>query len=455
MTVEIPTKQGLFESAPPTLRRADGPSILTFEFQKGQIYPLGERRIELRESERLFLERLQGQIKEEQVQTVSVSAEKMLKVALETPKSVHGTEGSWFLDLPRDLVTFIAEKRFGRAATRGKHDFESPVTLMRHRSDQWIRETCRTGSFLWEMGTIIEGADGKMLAISFSIPWENKRPAWYKKLSRKRIFVDRERAINADESDVWWREAILSNPIIWGRFEEVDLKTRPRYSQRLLSEISPELTGEEMHEFIRGAKDIRGYFIRAREDEFPNTIKLELFLGEQNWLEPYPKTQKKEPAPGSYEYKKERQPPSRKMWVLGSGSLYNAEALDDPNPELYVFIVLGDQTDSQGVVKITHLEIGDYERGVCYFINSPEFGDAFARLKKGIFNINRKEETRPLREWGIRRIIELFERAKARAEVDSKTYWGKGEAQGFSSHTKSTIQSAETLLQEKLKKLKA
>ncbi len=474
MTVEIPTKgKNLLESAPPTLRRVDEPTILTFEFQKEQIHPLGEWRHDFRENEKLFLERLQGQIREKQIQTVSVSAEEMLKAALEIPKSIYDTNGFWFSDLPHDLVTLIAEKRFGRAATRGKYDPESPVTIMRHRSERWTQETCRTGSLLWEMGIIIEGADGRMLVISFSIPWENKRPVWYKKLTAKEIFVGRkdiledfsfmttgksqeqnmlERAINADESEIWWGQAILSNPIIRGRYEEVDLKTRPGYSERVLSEISPELTGKGMHEFIRGAKYIRGYFISAREGKIPNTVTTDLFLDEQNWLEPYPKTQKTEPAPGTYEYKKKNEPPARKMWVSSLGLLANKEALDEQNPELSVFIGLNKQTDSQGEVKVTHLKIDDFERGVSYFFNSPAFGDAFARLKR--LRIHSEKDTRPLKEQSIRRAIELFKRAKVRAEVDSETYWNTGRTQGFSPRTISIIQSAEALLQEKLEKLK-
>lgn len=305
----------LVEAAPGTLARRGSPALANPElFHKINDFDFYTR---LSEDAKRLSERIKVASRNERITASNVSAQEMLTTALETPKNIHLTYGEWFLNTISNLSSFIAIQRFGRRSWEKRRIIgRDPASMFYRRTEKWrkgTRKTATSGGNLWEFGIIVENKGGNFRIFSISVPWDGTMIPWYEHLTPKRIFVGREReldiisqtltgksmeearveaAFNSNDTRVWWGQANRANTILRGRFEEVEMRTRPQFYDRVIDQIKAQTSPKQLYDSIASAKSISGYYVTARKSNFPGAVDLELHLDSQNWLEPYPTREK-------------------------------------------------------------------------------------------------------------------------------------------------------------------
>lgn len=480
MSEEERKETSLVDAAPLTLRRTSDP-VVTMPKRYDDVSTFDYWQDADRGTED-FLDKFKTGLTNGEVVSWNLPARRLLELGLSIPKDVKDTEGYWFTDTVRDLRYFIMEQRFGRKGARQPLFSDDAHTSFELKSEKWQKETWSAASYanLWEMGVLIEGENGDLRTLSISTPWDETYVSWFKRLTPKKIFIGRERelnmfnvmltgksvernnieaAFNATDTQVWWGQAMTSNldNIVRGRYEEIRRKIGIPFSKRVLDDLKASLPTKEVHELIRNAKRISGYYVKAYKGKLPTegSVEVKFYVDTNNWVAPIVITEKPTPSRGTFEYLEANKPPSERMWIHGAGSLYNTEDSKE-HGSFSVFIVL--EKNGSGEDRVNSIQISrrvklrdGLERDFIYYIGHGEFGDGVYR---GKHLLPRQEEIESLsvKDWEL--VVATFNLALERVVVDSTTYWNREETTGITKENDLILQEAAAMLEEKIKKVK-
>lgn len=292
MTETESSLNALIDSAPNGLARTEPPAVELYEFDPKKIATNSYGKPD--ENSVAFFSRYSNQ--RSSAARKHVTARDVLKIALETPICYGDFQGGWYLD-----VFYNMRQALGLGKEQWNNYEKDLLYAASGSGNNWGN--------LYEAGCIAEDANGKFTTATLSIPWQLHGIPFYQRFNPEETYIwtdgataalgsflnmigkqpdpsrvetsldrlkrDKLKTAMEKPGEVWWGQALASK-----KFWHEKPSAKWQFDTRVLKLLSTGLPT------LSEAKEVRGYFITAKEGNFLGLKSFEpnFYLGDENWV---------------------------------------------------------------------------------------------------------------------------------------------------------------------------